>query len=246
MKQKMERSGPNNPCPHCNRTKDSDCRWNKNVILCHSGSTLKPGEIITLDGRDWYLSRQNGGYDGSAAVFKPHKAKTNEPIIFRRQREAAQVIENLDSASTELDRFVALAIRALAIPPFEQMLDFEISAAQVICNEAFELGKQLITKLAKAKKHDPSMAVDLERVLETHRDLRYQLSDLNRYCANPGLYWEQMLINAPARVPTTAIEESKASTWAYWHNVDPSYKPKDKGVAELYDAYKQRRTKNDK
>ena len=29
-------SGRSRPCPICDRTKDSDCRWNEEVVLCHS------------------------------------------------------------------------------------------------------------------------------------------------------------------------------------------------------------------
>jgi len=242
----MEQSGRNNPCPHCERTKDGDCRWNDKVILCHSGSSLKPGSVVTLNGKDWYLSRHNGGYDGSAAVFKRHKPKTAEPVIFRRQRQAVQAIEDLGTAETELQKFQGLASQALAIPPFEQMLDADIRQARDICDQAFALGKVLIKRIARAKRHDPAMAIDLERVLGVHRDLRYQLADLERYCANPGLYWQQMIIQGPQAVPAVATEEEQGSTWAFWHNIDANYRPRDAGVAELYDAYKQERREQGK
>ena len=29
-------SGRSNPCPICDRTKDKDCRWNEEVVFCHS------------------------------------------------------------------------------------------------------------------------------------------------------------------------------------------------------------------
>lgn len=33
---KFQHSGKGNPCPICDRTKDSDCRWNNEVMLCHT------------------------------------------------------------------------------------------------------------------------------------------------------------------------------------------------------------------
>jgi hypothetical protein len=29
-------SGRSRPCPICDRTKDPDCRWNDEVVFCHS------------------------------------------------------------------------------------------------------------------------------------------------------------------------------------------------------------------
>lgn len=69
----MKSSGRNNPCPVCQRVKDTDCRWNEEVILCHSGTDLKPGDTININGAKWALIRTNGGFSGQAAVFKPHR-----------------------------------------------------------------------------------------------------------------------------------------------------------------------------
>ena len=33
---KFQYSGKGKPCPICNRTKDDDCRWNDEVVLCHT------------------------------------------------------------------------------------------------------------------------------------------------------------------------------------------------------------------
>lgn len=33
---KFQYSGRGNPCPICDRTKDGDCRWNDEVVLCHT------------------------------------------------------------------------------------------------------------------------------------------------------------------------------------------------------------------
>ena len=69
----MKYSGRNNPCPACQRVHDGDCRWNEEVILCHSGTDLTPGDTININGAQWALIRTNGGFSGQAAVFKPHR-----------------------------------------------------------------------------------------------------------------------------------------------------------------------------
>ena len=69
----MKSSSRNQPCPVCGRTKDADCRWSDEVILCHSGTDLTPGDTININGAQWALIRNNGGFSGQAAVFKPHR-----------------------------------------------------------------------------------------------------------------------------------------------------------------------------
>ena len=70
----MQTSSKRTPCPVCSRTKDGDCRFTSDLILCHSGTDLRPSDTLTIDGQQWYLSRLNAGYDGAAAVFKPHRS----------------------------------------------------------------------------------------------------------------------------------------------------------------------------
>ncbi|MBW4486140.1 MAG: hypothetical protein KME14_26765 [Tildeniella torsiva UHER 1998/13D] len=33
---RLQQSGKGKPCPICDRTKDGDCRWNNEVVLCHT------------------------------------------------------------------------------------------------------------------------------------------------------------------------------------------------------------------
>ena len=48
------------------------------MILCHQGTSYKPpsdlrrGDVINIAGKPWALIRRDGGFDGAAAVFKPH------------------------------------------------------------------------------------------------------------------------------------------------------------------------------
>ena len=71
----MKSSGHNQPCPVCSRVKDADCRFNDEVVLCHTGTDLRPGDTITISGAQWAFIHHNGGFSGMAAVFKPHREK---------------------------------------------------------------------------------------------------------------------------------------------------------------------------
>ena len=83
----MQSSRRNNPCPICHRSKDSDCRFCDDLILCHQGSThgppanLRIGDVVIRQGREWALVKTNVGFDGGAALFKPHRPRPNRKQI---------------------------------------------------------------------------------------------------------------------------------------------------------------------
>ena len=77
----MQVSSKKSPCPCCGRTKDPDCRFSDDLILCHCGSTSGPPQhlrlrdVIQIQGRPWQLMKINAGYDGAAHCFKPHQER---------------------------------------------------------------------------------------------------------------------------------------------------------------------------
>ena len=89
----MQTSSPARPCPCCGRTRDSDCRWNDNTILCHQGqshsppSHLKRGDTIDVDGKQWAVIRFDGGFAGRAMVLKPDRGRARSRA-YRRLLEA--------------------------------------------------------------------------------------------------------------------------------------------------------------
>jgi len=88
---KFKRSGKNNPCPICDRTKDDKCAWNSETIHCYNGSSnyppqdLKLGEVVVLEippqGR-WALVGKNKGFSGNHWIFIPDKPlDKTKPLI---------------------------------------------------------------------------------------------------------------------------------------------------------------------
>jgi len=69
-------SSPKNPCPVCGRTKDTDCRWNEDLLHCRTYAKKPPkaGSVVTgQDGRQWaYLGESDGG---RWALFKIHEER---------------------------------------------------------------------------------------------------------------------------------------------------------------------------
>ena len=86
---KFRRSGKNNPCPICDRTKDDKCAWNDSVINCYNGVSnyppqdLKIGETFLMDigsmpkGK-WALVATNKGFSGNHHIFIPDKPRKCE------------------------------------------------------------------------------------------------------------------------------------------------------------------------
>ena len=206
----------------CGRNTDGDCRWTDSVIFCHNGSTFQPpqhlriGDVIDIAGEPWALVKTNAGFDGAAHCFKPHRERDKVSAIVRRQRFAVQTIDDLELIKTALVSFDDLAAKVLAIPPLEQLLDVEIIQHRDDAHTAHKSALKLIKRLTRAKRHDASLTPVLEAVSTTQRLLRYQLADLNRYCASPANYWRRYLINTVATLPNALAEQQ--SDWAYWQS----------------------------
>lgn len=173
----MQISSPARPCPCCGRTRDSDCRWNDNTILCHRGKThgppahLKRGDIHQIDGKPWAVVRLDGGYAGCAMVLKPHRGKVrsrayrrllqaNRPPMDRVGRVAAEEIEKVIS---EIDR-------ALAIPPFEYQRPDELRRDFALVLDTYESAnafRKTISKLACSRPCLRERKAVLDRALKT-------------------------------------------------------------------------------
>ena len=94
------RSGKNNACPICGRTKDGDCRTSPDglEVICHYGKTHSPPDGLTkgnviegADGRDWAFTKPSR--DGRTAHFTTDKPlpgrKNGANVIPFRPRPAA-------------------------------------------------------------------------------------------------------------------------------------------------------------
>ena len=134
----MHVSSRKSPCPVCGRTKDPDCRWKDDVILCHHGTTHQPppdlqrGDVISIGGKPWALIRRDGGFDGAAAVFKPHspfRKVRNRDHQRRFSTLAVQPKEALlQAAHAVMAGLVQDIDRALSLPEFEFSLPHELQA----------------------------------------------------------------------------------------------------------------------
>lgn len=76
---KFQHSGQGNPCPLCHRTKDGDCRWNDEVVLCHTHAERDaqvPGYVYRGPKDIW-------GQYFPAPPPKPVRDKARKEFIYR-------------------------------------------------------------------------------------------------------------------------------------------------------------------
>lgn len=96
----MQSSSKRTPCPVCTRVKDADCRFNDEVVLCHTGTDLRPGNTITINGAQWAFIHHRGGFSGSAAVFRPHR-ELGRPSTTTRTPNTAQELLSRQTKSSQ-------------------------------------------------------------------------------------------------------------------------------------------------
>ena len=162
----MKASGRNHPCPVCSRVKDADCRWNDTTILCHTGTDLRSGDTLTINGTQWAFIHHNGGFSGSAAVFKPHREK--EPSRGQRLQtpNTAQQLLSMQTRrhqwSEVLHQFFSAFDAAWNTPDFHTATPHQLSAAFLTIDDAQ-------TKAAALSPHLPSIWRDCPDLQQLHR-----------------------------------------------------------------------------
>ena len=172
----MQTSGPKSPCPVCQRTKDADCRFTTDVILCHTGSDDRPGTVITIDGQPWYLSRVNGGFDGAAAVFKPHKEgqrQQNEQRPYDLEAKAKR-----STISFQITAFLDHFQQVWDTPDLHSLAPSELQEAFLRIERTAAEGLALARALAPVWRKYPDLADAYRwRVESCNKNLRYQQQD---------------------------------------------------------------------
>jgi len=203
----MKSSGRNSPCPACGRVKDADCRWDDTKILCHTGTDLKPGQTIEVDGKRWAFIHHKGGYSGCAAVFKPDGYQGNTEWKRGLQRPTPNTPQELAALQTSrhqwsevFDQFFAAFDAAWDVPDFYSAKPDELKAAFDSINDA------------QAK------AVGLSRHLQTiwreHPDLKHCHQLRVDHClksiahmAEDARQFQQFELGTPCPVAVRAIAE---------------------------------------
>lgn len=177
----MQTSGPKSPCKICGRTKDGDCRSTPDLILCHTGTDLRPGETITIDGQLWAFIRGNGGFSGMAAVFRPHSDRA--PLDQRSTaKHDAQTKARHAVAAYSIERFYEAFQAAWDLPDFHTLTPDQLCQGAATLARAQEVGTALAKNLQCLWREAPELKeLHRERVNGYLKSLAYQVEDFRHF-----------------------------------------------------------------
>ena len=184
----MQSSSKRNPCPICGRTKDGDCRWTADLILCHRGSSHAPpkhlnvGDVIQVQSKPWALVRSDGGFDMAAAVFRPHRPRRHSHQKRLSNYRSANLLKaRVRCAKRIAQQFLDLAEEANSVGEFELLPYPDLQAAFALIYQADEQGAKVVQALMALRRSASDINPDLEQVKAAQRQVRYQRMDVDRF-----------------------------------------------------------------
>ena len=177
----MQTSSKRTPCPACQRTHDGDCRFTSDLILCHTGTDLRPGECITIDGQQWAFIRHNGGFSGQAAVFRPHREGFKPTGSYSVDLEA-QARRSVVSFS--ITRFLDHSNQCISVPDFHGISAAEFKQAKQLIDDTTAEGLSLARSLQATWRQHPDLADAYRwRVESCIKSLKAQRDDAHHFAS---------------------------------------------------------------
>ena len=177
---KFKRSGKNNPCPICDRTKDDKCAWNDSVINCYNGVSnyppqdLKIGETFLMDigsmpkGK-WALVATNKGFSGNHHIFIPDKPRKYEKKL-KVEKISINKLNKLFNILSEL------VTEALRLDPMLLTLE-QLEEVSKKTDEAFERTNILLRLAKKFPQKELTYNIQLGNLFETTKSYFHKLKN---------------------------------------------------------------------
>ena len=169
--------------------KDSDCRWNAEVVFCHQGSTnappegLRVGDVIDVQGQPWALVRIGSGFAASAYQFRPHRESGFRggigPAVARESKpiNRALVEETLDAIRAALE-----VLTFMDSPPVELRQIFQL------IENGWALTNQLLRHLKRITHDEPDserkarLQQQITAMEYAQKQVGYQRRDAKHFC----------------------------------------------------------------
>ena len=175
------RSGRNNPCPICGRTKADKCAFKSDTIHCYDGVTnypprnLKLGQIIQINygsTRDWALVKKNAGFSGNHCIFIPNKPlDKSKPLIKRHIPKVS--IPRLNKVFNVVSENVSEAIKPdLMILNLQQLEKVSIKT-----DEALAETKSLLALSKQFSQKELINDIQLANLFETTKTYYHRLTN---------------------------------------------------------------------
>ena len=172
----LKQSSRRNPCPVCGRNADGDCRFSKDLTLCHQGTRfgppqhLRPGDVINVNGVRWALIRSNAGFDGAAHEFRPDRGDLRPKMPCRqRRKQHRQASRLLHEVMHDIDA-------ALAVRDFMHSTPDELRASFDLINGATSKAEALLSAIHGHTNHEQFLLLE-----EAMRLLSYQRHDADHF-----------------------------------------------------------------
>ena len=185
----MQYSSKRNPCPVCARDKDSDCRWNDEVIFCHCGSSfappshLKVGKTLIVNGIEWALVKTDAGHSGRAFVFKPHKPLEKSfnysPQLYKEQRNKKDELFRI--AVSAFEDYLKVSKAALECDAQQCTLE-QLREYKRLIERAVEEGKELKTIMLQMQRNDKRYTDYLELLDQRNKEINNLKNEADNFC----------------------------------------------------------------
>ena len=185
----MQYSSKRNPCPVCARDKDSDCRWNDEVIFCHCGSSfappshLKVGKTLIVNGIEWALVKTDAGHSGRAFVFKPHrpleKSFNYSPQLYKEQQNKKDELFRI--AVSAFEDYLKVSKAALECDAQECTLE-QLREYKRLIERAVEEGKELKTIMLQMQRNDKRYKDYLELLDQRNKEINNLKNEADNFC----------------------------------------------------------------
>ena len=185
----MQYSSKRNPCPVCARDKDSDCRWNDEVIFCHCGSSfappshLKVGKTLIVNGIEWALVKTDAGHSGRAFVFKPHrpleKSFNYSPQLYKEQQNKKDELFRI--AVSAFEDYLKVSKAALECDAQQCTLE-QLREYKRLIERAVEEGKDLKTIMLQMQRNDKRYTDYLELLDQRNKEINNLKNESDNFC----------------------------------------------------------------
>ena len=223
-------SSRRDPCAVCGRTHDTSCRVTPSgLVLCWRGSTYAPptwacrkGEHGPgADGQEWAFLGDADGW----ALFRLHESKQHLPrsLRIRVRRSQAEIVAG------KMPVLIQLVEQALAVPPFEQLLDVEFEQAHKLIVLALQEAAGILPRLSAVAKGHAALERFQAWLQGKHRELEYQAADADCWATS----WEYRLAVYSSGSPVLPEEPPDDLSPEL-----PPYEPRDPIVLALYELHR--------
>jgi hypothetical protein len=190
MPERYQRSGRHNPCPACGRTKDADCAWTDDAILCHQGAEprptdgLRPGQTIEINGVLWALIRSDAGYSGCADLLKPHEGP---PVRLSRAEYTLreQLLRKAKARLAEQKQTFLSLVAAVQqhVDPYWLTLS-ELESQQIEQERAWLVGSTYTKELNAMRRHGLNQREEVRATAKLLKEVTYQRKGTRAYRRN--------------------------------------------------------------